>query len=397
MTLLRDKPTAKVRDRFLPVEPALSPGMLLPGGRPSSWGFPFTGRHRWYYFGRNAVWHGVKLLGLGEGDEVLMPAYNEGVEVAAVLDAGPSIRFFPIGSRLEIDLDDLRARISPKTKALFVIHYLGFPQPLEEMKAICREHGLWLIEDCAHALLSSADGQPLGRDGAFSIFCIYKTIPVPHGGLLVLNDPSLGLPEEAQPPGLLSSLRGLPHHLFDYLEIRQPALGRWFRVGVRHPTRALLRRAPVGRTHIVDDKFERALVGLGASKLVRRLSARADTEAIVKTRRRNFEALMDLLPKSRQVIHTLPEGVCPLFFPVLVADKPSAMRILAGKGIESIPFWSKAHPAIPAGAFPAVEYLRAHVLEVPIHQTLQPEDMTYLAQALADVPAPVADHGRLNR
>lgn len=377
------------RTRFLPIEPTLSTGMLLPGRHRPAPVFPFTGsRHRWYYFGRGAVWHGIKLLGLAEGDEVLMPAYNQGVELAAVLDAGPSVQFFGISRELEIDFDDLRARVSPKTKAILVIHYVGFPQPLAEITSVCREHGLWLIEDCAQALFSSADGQPLGTSGAFSIFCAYKTISLPHGGILAVNDPSLGLPPEARPPRFLSSVRGLPQRWLDHWEMRHRTIGRLVRLGVRRPARMLLRRTSPQSMHVGVEEYSREQVDLGVSNLTKSLVHRADAEAIVHARRRNFEALMALVPRDRQLIPMLPEGVCPLFFPVLVEDKAVAIRTLAQEGIEAIPFWSTAHPAIPVGAFPVADYLRAHVLEVPVHQALDPADMTYLAEALESIPRP---------
>jgi hypothetical protein len=376
--------------RFLPSEPILSLRQLLTRRRPPPPVFPFVeGRCRWYYFARNAIFHGVKLLGLGEGDEVLIPAFNHGVEVAAVLANGASVRFFRTTPTLETDFDDLRARVSPRTKALLTIHYVGFPQPLGEITAFCREHGLWLIEDCAQALFSSADGQPLGSTGALGVFCLYKTLPLPHGGLLVLNDPSLGLPEEARPPSPIAAMRGIPQRLLDHVEMKHQTLGRWLRRGLRTPLRALLRRAPGGNVSVALEDFDIGMVGLGASSLAKRLTKGSDAQEIARARHRNFETLMTLIPRERQIFGKLPKDVCPLIFPVLVEDKASAVRTLSRWGIEAIPFWSIPHPAIPPGEFPEADYLRAHVLEVPVHQDLVPDDMTYLAAALAEVPAPV--------
>jgi len=382
--------------RFLPSEPILSLSQLLTRRRPPPPVFPFVeARSRWYYFARNAVFHGIKLLGLGEGDVVLMPAYNHGVEVAAVLATGASVSFFRITPSLDIDFEDLRARISPRTKALLVIHYDGFPQPLEETAAFCHEHGLWLIEDCAQALFSTVDGQPLGSTGTFSVFCLYKTLPLPHGGLLLLNDPSLGLPEEARPPGPIAAIRGIPQRLLDHTEMKHQTLGRWLRRSMRTPLRALIRRAPGGNVSVALEDFDIGMVNLGASSLAKRLAKGADAQAIVRARRRNFETLMALVPRERQLFDKLPRDVCPLIFPVLVEDKASAVRTLSRRGIEAIPFWSIPHPAVPMGAFPEADYLRAHVLEVPVHQDLVPDDMAYLAAALAEVPAP-AVRGRGN-
>jgi hypothetical protein len=75
---------------------------------------------------------------------------------------------------------------------LYVIHYLGWPQPLAEFKEICDRRAMLLVEDCALSLLSEPDGQPLGSVGDWSIFCLYKTLPVPNGALLVQNAMPLG-------------------------------------------------------------------------------------------------------------------------------------------------------------------------------------------------------------
>jgi dTDP-4-amino-4,6-dideoxygalactose transaminase len=381
------------RARFLPSEPTLSPGLLVPWGKHPAPVFPFTAsRSQWYYFARNAVWHGIRLLGLREGDEVLVPAYNHGVEVGAILATGVSVKFFRVTPGLEIDFDDLRARISSRSKALLVIYYLGFPQPLDEITAFCREHDLSLIEDCAQSLFSTSGGRPLGSVGAFSVFCLYKTLPLPHGGLLVLNDPLLGLPEKPQPPRLASAVRGVPQRLLDRMEMKGRALVRWPRRSLRAPLRILMRRMPGGDISTALEDFDIGMVNLGASGLAQRLAGKADAQTIVSARRRNFEALMALVPKSRQLIHHLPEGVCPLFFPVLVEDKKAAIQILAEAGIEAIPFWSLPHASIPREEFPDADYLRTHVLEVPVHQALSPEDMDYLAQALTRVPVPAGAH-----
>ena len=93
---------------FVPALPTLWPGMLFGRGAPSSF-MPFSAPNvRWFYFARNAVWLTVKMLGLDKG-EVLMPAYHHGVEVEAVADAGATPRFYRVGSRWDVDVEDVDA------------------------------------------------------------------------------------------------------------------------------------------------------------------------------------------------------------------------------------------------------------------------------------------------
>ena len=151
------------RRRFIPALPTLWPGMLSPlaADRPAPFplGAPDVTR---FYFARNAVFHGVRLLGLA-GREVLVPAYHHGVEIAALVAAGAVPRFVRVDARMRLDLEDLAAKIGPRTGAVYVIHYAGFPQPMDEVRAVAA--GLPVVEDCALSLLSAEGVRPLGSTG----------------------------------------------------------------------------------------------------------------------------------------------------------------------------------------------------------------------------------------
>ena len=69
-----------------------------------------------------------------------------------------------------------------------LIHYLGFPGPVQEVRALCQRRGLALIEDCAHALFSRLGDRSLGTFGDLAIFSPWKSLPLPDGGLLRVND-----------------------------------------------------------------------------------------------------------------------------------------------------------------------------------------------------------------
>jgi hypothetical protein len=370
--------------RFLPESMPLPFSALLPGRARSPAVFPFAApRCRWYFLGRYALWHGLRSLRLNQGDEVLIPAYNSGAEVDAVIAAGLSPRFFRVHPDLTPDLDHLQKAVTSRTRALLAIHYFGFPQPLNELAASCARNGLLLIEDCALALFSREGPLPLGATGIFSIFCLYKTVPVPHGGLLVVNDPGTELPAEpeASPPPS-NGVESLPGLLLKGLEMRHPRMLRWARW--RSRPQPADRRAADGMVGIADvERFQPAAADSGVSSLVRRLALRADPARVVQARRRNYRQLGSLLPRETQVLPELPEGVCPLFLPALVPDKPGAISRLREKGIALYPYWSLAHPAIPDGAFPEAGRLRAHLLALPVYQGLSPEDIEYLAEAVS--------------
>ncbi len=149
---------------FIPALPTLWPSMLF-SRRQAPLPFPFDASSvHFSYFARNSVWFATKMLEL-EGNEVLVPSYHHGVEIEALVDAGATPRFYRVGPRWNVDLDDLEKKIGPRTRALYLTHYAGFPGPVEEMRDLADRHGLALIEDCALSLLSSDGGRPLGTTG----------------------------------------------------------------------------------------------------------------------------------------------------------------------------------------------------------------------------------------
>ncbi|QRK07222.1 DegT/DnrJ/EryC1/StrS family aminotransferase [Archangium violaceum] len=364
---------------FVPALPTLWPGMLFGRREPSNF-MPFSAPNvRWFYFARNAVWLTVKMLGLDKG-EVLMPAYHHGVEVEAVADAGATPRFYRVGSRWDVDVEDVEQRIGPKTKALYLIHYAGFPSPAEEMRRLADKHGLPLIEDCALSLLSADGSVPLGTTGDIGIFCLYKTLPLPHGGALTVNGPrSYSLPEPPTPP-FTSTLSHTLSALLQNLELRGGAFGRGVRSLIRSLGKGAVKAADIQRVATGTQHFERRHVDLGMSPFAKRIAQAQDLEAIVERRRRNYFFLLGRLRDvSAPLFNQLPAGVCPLFYPLVVADKAEVLARLHSKGIEAIDFWKHFHPACDASAFPEVAQLRRSIVEIPCHQDLSPEVMAEVA------------------
>jgi hypothetical protein len=372
--------TQEPRRRYIPALPTLWPGMLSPLASDGRARFPFGAqRVTRFYFARNAVFHAVKLLGL-EGREVLVPAYHHGVEIAALVSAGAVPRFIRVDGRMRLDVEALEAGIGPRTGALYVIHYAGFPQPMADVMDLARRHGLPVIEDCALALLSSDGGRPLGSYGTVGIFCYYKTLPVPNGGALVVNDPSLegAVPPPTSPP-LGSTLSHLAGALLSNAAFRLGQTGELARDGARRAAGFVRSTSGVRPVSTGTSTFDPARVGLGMSDLSELIARRIDHEGVVAARRRNYFLLLGRLRDRAPVFTELPPGVSPLFFPLSCDDKSAVKARLAARGIETVDFWRTGHPLCPADAFPEVASLRERILEIPCHQDLGPEDLAWVA------------------
>jgi dTDP-4-amino-4,6-dideoxygalactose transaminase len=126
--------------------------------------------------------------GVGPGDEVIVPSFTFAATAAAVVYCGGTPVFAEIVSRKNPSLDpqDVARKITPRTKAVCVVHYAGYAAAADELKALCDEHGIALIEDVAHAPSAELGGRKLGTwglAGAFSFFS-NKVFSVGEGGLL---------------------------------------------------------------------------------------------------------------------------------------------------------------------------------------------------------------------
>lgn len=135
----------------------------------------------------------VAALGIGPGDEVIVPAYTWWSDYTCVVHAGALPVFADIDRTLNLDPSDFARRITPRTKAVIAVHLLGGPADLEPILAIARKHGIRVIEDCAQCVGGSYRDAPLGSLGDIGIysFQINKMITSGEGGALVTKNPRL--------------------------------------------------------------------------------------------------------------------------------------------------------------------------------------------------------------
>jgi 8-amino-3,8-dideoxy-alpha-D-manno-octulosonate transaminase len=132
-------------------------------------------------------------LGIGPGDEVLMPGLLWVSCVSAVVRAGAIPRLVDIDETFCMDPQDLERKIGAKTRAVLCIHISGAPGRVQTIAKICRAHNLALIEDCAQAAGARQDGRAVGRFGDIGIFSfqLNKTITSGEGGLVVAESDDL--------------------------------------------------------------------------------------------------------------------------------------------------------------------------------------------------------------
>lgn len=129
-------------------------------------------------------------LGIGPGDEVITQSFTFVATVEAIIESRAIPVCAEIDATLNLDPDDLLRRISPRTKAVVVVHMLGSPARLDEISAICKQHNLILIEDTAWGCGGSLKGRPLGSWGDVGTFSFdfAKTMTTGEGGMILFRD-----------------------------------------------------------------------------------------------------------------------------------------------------------------------------------------------------------------
>jgi dTDP-4-amino-4,6-dideoxygalactose transaminase len=129
-------------------------------------------------------------LGVGPGDEVIVPGYTFVASMAAIIWARAVPILAEVDRTLNLDPLDVRRKITPRTKAIMVVHMLGNPARLDELKALADEHKLYLIEDCAQAFGASYKGRMLGSIGDAGTYSLNsnKMITAGEGGMVVTRD-----------------------------------------------------------------------------------------------------------------------------------------------------------------------------------------------------------------
>ena len=357
-------------------------GQLLGAGRAPAARFPFDGRRiNFYFLARNAIWHGTDALGLKAGDEVLMPSYHHGVELQCILAKGMTLRFYRIDNRMQADLDDVRAKLRPETRALYVTHYLGFPQPIRALREMAAGAGIPVIEDCALSLFSRNEEGPLGSFGDIGIFCLYKSLPVPYGGMLVMNRNDLRLPPEPRLPDRVTTTSYLLNRLLDAGMLSRSAMRQRASESIRSMARAAKHAAGTTVVPIDTEDFDVSIMDVGVRKVTRRIVRHTDADEVVARRRANYLRFAERLdPRVRAVFSSLPDGACPLSYPILVQDKLAVSARLMAEGIETVNMWYRHHPRSPRGSYPEIDFLRDHVLELPNHQGLRLEHIDFMAE-----------------
>ncbi len=143
--------------------------------------------------GSSALFCALAGLGIGPGDEVILSSFSWQAAYNAILRFGALPVFCGIDRTLNLDPVAFQGCITPRTKAVIVVHFQGGPARMNEILAIAAKNDIRVLEDCAQSIGATFEGRQLGTLGAVGIYSFQgnKLLTAGEGGMLVTNDPIL--------------------------------------------------------------------------------------------------------------------------------------------------------------------------------------------------------------
>lgn len=310
----------------------------------------------------------LEILGIKEGDEVIVPSLTFVATVNAVRYVGAVPVFADITSNDDLSIDpvDIESKLTKKTKAIIPMHYGGFSCNMEKIKLIAEENNLFIIEDAAHAPLSEYQGKKLGTIGDIGCFSFFsnKNITTAEGGMLVTNNDNLA--KKAK----LKRSHGMTTVSYDR------AKGHATKYDVQE----------LGYNYRMDDI--RAAIALPQLKKLK-----GDIEKRNELRK-IYLSKLDNINEIEIPYKNFQDFSSNYIFPVILkngnSDKRDQVRIkLAELGIET----SIHYPAVHrfsiykefASELPKTEYVADNEITLPLYYNLTEENIERVTCALKDV------------
>lgn len=278
--------------------------------------------------------------GITEGDEVIVSSITFAASANCVLYCGGTPVFADINpNTYNIDPEEIKKLITPKTKAIVAVDFTGQAVELDKIRAICEEHNLILIEDAAHSIGTYYDGKPVGSIADMTTFSFHpvKTVTGGEGGAITTNDEALYKKLRLlRTHGITRDTEEMVHPTDDLWYQEQVCLGYNYRMTDFQAALILsqLKKLPafsMRRKEIVE-KYDDAFIMMPEIKIQREILEsdttrhlyiiRLNLDTLTCTRREFFDALY--AEKTRPQVHYLPvywhshyenlgykKGLCP--------------------------------------------------------------------------------------
>jgi len=290
----------------------------------------------------------LEALGIGPGDEVIVPTFTYIASVNTIVHAGATPVFADsLADSWQVDPEDVQRRITPRTKAVIAVHLYGAACDLDALGRICRDHRLLLIEDCAEALGTLYRDRHVGTFGDAATFSFFgnKTITTGEGGMVIARDREVFERAYHLKTQGVSPTREYWHDVVAY-----------------------------------NYRMTNICAAIGLAQLEK-------ADAIIDKKRRIAQWYAQALAGLPLQTHAEPEGTRHSYWMCSALLQDAALRQplrdhLKDAGIETRPFFPPAH-TMPhhrcASTFPVAESLGARGVSLPSYPALSEADVAFVA------------------
>ena len=312
-----------------------------------------------------ALHMGLLALGVGPGDEVVIPAltFVADANVVRMVGATPVLADAKSLDDWNVSAETIEPKLTDKTKAVIVVHFAGYPCDMKDIATLCKKHNIGLIEDVAHAPGASVDGEKCGTIGDIGCFSFFsnKNLSVGEGGMVVSSNEHL-----------LKRLKALRSHGMSSLTLD------------RHKGRAISYDVQqVGLNYRMDEM--RAALGIvQLGKLMEGNLRRMELTQLYKTK-----LSVDVPFSKAKAGDDKAYHIMPVLLPES-CDRTAVIKTLRDQGVQTSihypPFWdfsAYSEGTDPADA-PVVAQICARELTLPLFPTMSDEQLVHVVDCLEE-------------
>lgn len=345
----------------------------------------------------------LQALGIGEGDEVIVPALTYYAIPAMVPLTGATPVFADTGLRSHVlDPEAFEAAITPRTKAVVPTHLFGTPCDMDAIRAIAKEHGVAVIEDCAQSTGARYKGKRVGNlgDHAYYTFGLTKNITTLSGAMITTDDEEVAAharkiidaggytaKEKSRSEAITGVAMMLATHPFIYPFALHPVIRLGNKLG-KDPLHERFGEAEhlyeeLPKKYLEQSKALAVNAAVGMKQLDR-------IEDLNGARQRNGRALdQGLAHVAGLVTPTYPEGAEPIYMSFVVhhTDRDELAHLLRRRGVDTTIGYMNDHSSSEvfrqyAKDCPNAREAMDTLLHIPVHPNLKQKDLDHLIESV---------------
>jgi perosamine synthetase len=356
--------------------------------------------HRlWTINGRSALYWALVAAKISRESTVLVPTYHCPTMISPIVAFGAQVAYFGIDDQTRINMADIsqlieqRAQSDRPVSAILAPHFFGWPQAnMLRIKALCEQHRITLIEDCAHQAIGKIQSDDMnampatvGSVGDYAIASLAKFFPTGEGGLLSSYHHPIDIKLKSLPFSARWQMRK-QRWQNSAISGHNNLLSRLIRMSLS------LRGKPIAKRYSASDPVPN-MAALQAQFSMQRAKYKPGNDVIAlaeqssagrvaglrQARVRQWLLAVEDFPGCRPIFNKVPASCAPYVFPIWVANPQPVFERLRLAGIPVFR-WDWLWPDTPKLAHDVALNWGSHVLQLPCHQSISDQQFDYMTK-----------------